>query len=307
MPTITVASRGKPSSLAKALPMTMQLGPDETVADIKRNIQLHFPRMAFDRQRLTNESKKALDDTTKASSLGDTTVYLKDLGPQISWRTVFLIEYLGPLFIHPLLYHCPQIYTYFTNKTFVHSDMQKLVYTLVMLHYAKREFESAFVHRFSHATMPAFNIFKNSAHYWLLSGVMLAGSLYGPWYSAAAVKGSIRNNPTYLYVLTAIWAFAELSNLKVHYTLRNLRPAGTRTRGIPQGYGFNLGLTCPNYFFEIIAWTVVCAMTLDWAAVVFTVVGAAQMIVWAFKKHNNYRKEFGSRYPKRNVIFPYLL
>lgn len=54
--------------------------------------------MAFDRQRLTNESKKALDDSTKASSLGDTTVYLKDLGPQISWRTVFLIEYVRDCF-----------------------------------------------------------------------------------------------------------------------------------------------------------------------------------------------------------------
>ncbi|KAG9001420.1 3-oxo-5a-steroid 4- dehydrogenase [Tulasnella sp. JGI-2019a] len=306
MPTITVDARGKPSPLAKALPMTMQLGPDETVADIKRNIQLHFPRMTFERQRLTLESKKVLDDAAKAGSLGDVTVYLKDLGPQISWRTVFLVEYLGPLLIHPLLYHCPQIYTYFTKKAFVHSEMQKFVYALVMLHYIKREFESAFVHRFSNATMPAFNIFKNSAHYWFLSGIMLAGSIYGPWYSASALKGSIRNDPTYLYVLAAIWAFAELSNLSVHYTLRNLRPAGTRTRGIPYGYGFNLGLSCPNYFFEIIAWGVVCAMTFDWAAVIFWAVGAGQMIVWASKKHSNYRKEFGSRYPKRNVIFPFV-
>ena len=32
----------------------------------------------------------------------------KDLGAQISWRTVFLVEYFGPLWIHPLLYFFPQ-------------------------------------------------------------------------------------------------------------------------------------------------------------------------------------------------------
>jgi len=31
-------------------------------------------------------------------------VLFKDLGPQIAWRTVFIIEYLGPLLIHPLFY-----------------------------------------------------------------------------------------------------------------------------------------------------------------------------------------------------------
>jgi len=25
--------------------------------------------------------------------------YLKDLGPQIAWKTVFLVEYAGPIFI----------------------------------------------------------------------------------------------------------------------------------------------------------------------------------------------------------------
>ena len=58
--------------------------------------------------------------------------------------------------------------------------------------------------------------------------------------------------------------WAELSNLKTHLTLRNLRPAGTKTRAIPYGYGFNL-VSCPNYLFEIIAWTVVCVMTGSYA------------------------------------------
>lgn len=34
------------------------------------------------------------------------------------------------------------------------------------IHYAKRLLETVFVHRFSHATMPLLNLFKNCSYYW---------------------------------------------------------------------------------------------------------------------------------------------
>jgi steroid 5-alpha reductase family enzyme len=42
--------------------------------------------------------------------------------------------------------------------------------------------------------------------------------------------------------------------------LRSLRPAGSRKRVVPYGFGFNL-VTAPNYFFEIIAWVSIFMMT----------------------------------------------
>jgi very-long-chain enoyl-CoA reductase len=97
---------------------------------------------------------------------GDT-IQVKDLGPQIAWRTVFIIEYLGPLLIHPLIYYLrPYIYT-LPPLDAGPSTLQTLSLAMIVLHFLKRELETLFVHRFSLATMPFLNVFKNSAHYWL--------------------------------------------------------------------------------------------------------------------------------------------
>ncbi|SGY14925.1 BQ5605_C013g07170 [Microbotryum silenes-dioicae] len=333
---LTIQTRGgRPS---KRFPLTVSLSSKQpTVGELKRQIEKQT-KLGFHRQRLTTLDKKLpLDDEDKkvvdfGVNDGDK-LEIKDLGSQMrgfairkSWSAVFMSEYAGPLFIHPIFYFGSKL---IYRQDFVHSRMQKYA---IVGHYVKRELETIFVHRFSSATMPLFNLFKklvpsafppisllraqaltpkeraffSCGHYWGLSGLLLAPPLYGPWNGAQALKGTIRDTDKWIYAWVALWAFGELSNLSTHITLRNLRPAGTKTRAIPRGYGFGL-VSCPNYFFETIAWVAFTGLTLDYAAAFFSVVAVVQMYVWAVKKHRRYRKEFGKDYPRgRKAMFPFL-
>ncbi|OVA03517.1 3-oxo-5-alpha-steroid 4-dehydrogenase [Macleaya cordata] len=68
------------------------------------------------------------------------TVVFKDLGPQVSYDTLFFWEYLGPLIIYRMFYYFP-LYKF--------------------LGYITR------MSVFSHATSPVSNVFRNCAYYWI--------------------------------------------------------------------------------------------------------------------------------------------
>lgn len=147
--------------------------------------------------------------------------------------------------------------------------------------------------------MPAFNIFKNSTHYWLLAGLNIALWTYAPSAPTAAPS-----NPLITYAGLALFAIGELGNLNAHLTLRNLRRPGTKERGIPNGVGFGL-VTCPNYMFETMAWVGIWLVNWSLSTGLFVVVAVAQMAVWAKKKERQYRRDFGDKYKrKRFAILP---
>ncbi|KAG0145771.1 hypothetical protein CROQUDRAFT_658287 [Cronartium quercuum f. sp. fusiforme G11] len=310
MVSLTLNSRSKTIKSFKADLNDSQSIDSLTVRDLKTIVKQNT-RLDPLRQRLTTADKKVLDDDQKRLSDygiqdGDEIVF-KDLGPQISWKTVFLIEYLGPLFIHPLFYFSNPISDRIYKGPVSHSTMQTVAFGLVTAHFVKRELETVFVHRFSNATMPLTNIFKNSFHYWILSGVLLALPIYGQSSSALSIKGTLFDSPLWIGSCLALWSYAELSNLTVHLHLRSLRPPGTRTRVLPYGYGFKL-VHCPNYLFESLAWLAFTALTGSRAAVLFLGVSTGQMTVWAIKKAKNYRQEFGDKVPKdQKAMFPYIL
>jgi len=96
---------------------------------------------------------------------------------------VFLIEYFGPMLITAILMLLrKQIY----GEDPAYSFTQKIGITMLFLHYIKRELETLFVHRFSNDTMPFFNVFKNSTHYWILLGVGAMYFLVHPKYTPPA-------------------------------------------------------------------------------------------------------------------------
>ncbi|TFY76928.1 hypothetical protein EWM64_g7084, partial [Hericium alpestre] len=189
-----------------------------------------------------------------------------------------------------------------------HSQLQKWVCAMITVHFMKRELETLFVHRFSHATMPWYNIFKNSAHYWITSGFALAYPLYGPTYAADSpyIKSTIHDDPRFIYACFALFVYAQISNFATHITLRNLRPPGTKRRAIPYGYGFTW-LSFPNYWFEILAWGTIALLTGSYVSYIFLGSMLYQMGEWAIKKQRAYKKEFGKAYPpERKLMIPFI-
>ncbi|GCB23604.1 putative enoyl reductase C646.07c [Aspergillus awamori] len=302
--TLVVQPRGKP---IKKLPKEVQVSSNASTAEIYKKLA-EASGFSIHRLRITKGSDRTVVPNSKDSTVDGiglkekSVLHIKDLGPQLGWRTVYIIEYLGPLFIPALFLFPLRPYVYFNfDKPLPDpSQFQLLVCALLTIHFIKREYETVFVHRFSNATMPARNIVKNSGHYWVLAGLNIAYWVFRPDSPAATIQDSFL-----LYSGLALFIFGELANLNAHLVLRDLRRPGTTERGIPSGFGFNV-VTCPNYFFEVVSWVGIYLLSgMSWSVLFFIVVGTVQMALWAKKKERRYRKEFGDKYKrKRYVILP---
>jgi len=171
------------------------------------------------------------------------------------------------------------------------------------LHYAKRLLETLFVHRFSHATMPIFNLIKNCSYYWLFT-LYVAYHVNHPLFTAPG--------PVQVYGSLAAFLLCELGNLSIHVALRNLRPPGTKVRKIPVATSnpltslFNL-VSCPNYTYEFGSWLTFSIMTQCLPAGLFALAGLYQMTVWALGKHKTYKREFPNYPRSRKAIIPFIL
>ncbi len=176
------------------------------------------------------------------------------------------------------------------------TQLQTLTFALINFHFLKRELETLFIHRFSAATMPLSNIFRNSAHYWLLAGVNMAFWNYRP-----SAPAALPSNPYITYPALLLYIIDELGNFYSYIVLRNLRSSGGTERGIPQGWGFG-HVTCPNYMFEAVAWLGVALVSWSWSSVLFLALFLLPMGAWAKKKEGKYRREFGHKYQKKRFF-----
>ncbi|CAL1289523.1 unnamed protein product [Larinioides sclopetarius] len=152
------------SNGSKPIAHLKDLSETTTINDIKNEIRKIKRKLHPCRQALRLEPRgKFLGDHLTLQSLEfkgqNKQLYLKDLGPQIGWKTVFLFEYAGPLALY--------VATYFRPAFMYGADASKPIHPVVhiavicwIFHYSKRLLETLFVHRFSHATMPIRNLFK---------------------------------------------------------------------------------------------------------------------------------------------------
>jgi very-long-chain enoyl-CoA reductase len=282
--------------------------PEYTVQDVKKNIAGKKPKYRdINRQELRLEPRgKPLKDEESLASLGLKTgamLYFKDRGLQIGWTTVFLCEYAGPLLAYVWFTQRPWLaYGDLSNDVTDLGVTQKIAMAAWVGHYAKRLLETMFIHRFSNATMPITNLFKNCGYYWGFAA-----------YISYHVNHPLFTSPCSAQVFSclAVFVFCELGNFSCHLLFRNLRPAGSKERKIPVPDGnpltalFSL-VSCPNYTYEVGAWLSFTVMTQCLPAGLFAVAGAYQMTMWALGKHRNYQKEFKD-YPRRKAIIPFLL
>jgi len=72
---------------------------EATVADLKKAIQ-KMRKLHPTRQGLKQEKIRLDDPTRRVADYNldmESVITLKDLGPQVGYRTVFLVEYFGPI------------------------------------------------------------------------------------------------------------------------------------------------------------------------------------------------------------------
>jgi len=283
---------------------------EQTVGSVKREVSYKLLHLTPERQALRLEPKgKPLPDEETLGELklpsAGAQLYLRDLGRQIGWETVFVLEYFGPLVVYLIFYLRPLCIYGSLGKTEPMHTVVKLAFGCWTAHYMKRIFETLYVHRFSHATMPLMNLFKNCGYYWGFTA-FIAYFMNHPLYTP----------PTFGKVQVIIgcigFVVSEFGNYSIHAALRDLRPVGTKERKIPMPNAnpftnmFNL-VSCPNYTYEALAWFFFSVMTQCAPALIFTAVGLYQMSVWAIGKHKAYKKEFPN-YPKnRRAIVPFVL
>jgi very-long-chain enoyl-CoA reductase len=270
-----------------------------TVDELKKQIKTLGVKLSEERMGLyyLNPTMEKVYLTGNSKTLGDcnivdkTDIHVKDLGPQINWRFVYLAEYAGPIFIilGYFLFIGPKKCNYTQIAGFVMSTF----------HYSKRFYESIFVHHFSNSTMPLSNLWTNIIYYWFLYAALCGYFLFNRHY--VEPKWTLFHQ-----ALIVLFFLCEFLNLKCHLIQKELKEKLKGEKGIPEGFGFGL-VSCANYFWEFMSWLCFSLFIQHWSFYLFTVCGFLIMKNWATKKHRDYKKRFPD-YPKeRKAFIPFII
>ncbi len=170
------------------------------------------------------------------------------------------------------------------------------------VHFVRRTFESAIVHRYGKPRVGPGDYLTEYVYYWGF-GAWIAWSITSPSHHA----------PPFGLQLGGLLVFmlAEAGNARAHVMLRVLRPTGTNQKRIPRGFLFEL-VSCPHYLCEIASWIGFNLVTGTLAGCAFMLVGAGILGAWAHARHSAYKQDFDGAngrelYPsRRRALVPFL-
>lgn len=204
------------------------------------------------------------------------TLTLKNLGLQLDYLHLYLIEYSFPL----------AFWTFFflINLGKVNSCYWVL-FLMGFFHYTKRLLESKYVHIFSNETAPLLPSMRNFLFYGIVFGICVPLEIYYIR-KDSYIKREIPNG-----FWDKLWIFLfflfETCNFYCHWYLRTLRVnkdgSLSKERKIPNGLFFD-SVISPNYSFEILSWLSFIFLSRSIATLFFITVGGAIMFVWAAGK-----------------------
>ena len=292
---LTVVSRSGRELVAGGL----TVADGATTDDLKAAFHKAKPKFYPTRQRFTLPVPEGAPPKTRGVPLdagkslskdhglknGDTVVF-KDLGPQVPYAVVFLAEYAGPMLCYlPFYFFRSEIYGDALGMKGAAKPLlqvQFLAMVVHTVHYLKRILETIFVHQFSHATMPIFNLFKNCSYYWGFAAFM-SYFINHPQYTPVS--------ETQMLAGFALSTVAQLGNAHCHLYQASLRSDGSKAYKEPKGGLFKY-VTCANYACEIYQWIGFNVATQSAMGWFFVSCGAFQMYFWAIAKHKRLKKLF---------------
>ncbi|KAL7716057.1 Synaptic glycoprotein SC2 [Entamoeba marina] len=192
-------------------------------------------------------SKVVLEvDKTLAESgvTADSKIEMKNLGPQLPFRQVYILEYIGPLALYFLSYVIARLSG---RELFFQHHLANAMW---VIHYIKRIVETIYVHEFGDMTMPVFNLYKNCTYYW---GFAVLVGINVNFFTS-------QNNSFFIFVGFVGMVASIICNGYCHWILKQLRTPGSQEWKQPNGFLFEY-VTCPNYFCEIMTWVFFNIMT----------------------------------------------
>jgi very-long-chain enoyl-CoA reductase len=173
-----------------------------------------------------------------------------------------------------------------------------------VFHFARRTFESLFVHRYGGRPIPPTDYIVEYLYYWGFAYWIARGVSAFSWSEPS---------PVFAGIGVVVFLLGEGGNTWAHRKLRALRAqSGIAERSLPRGGMFEV-VSCPHYLFEITSWIGFSFLARVPGAFAFLVLGAGIVTSYALARHRAYKKDFDGAagkplYPaSRRAIFPFIL